>query len=141
MSPEGSLPEAKRATLQLPEDELTIVNNLMTVASNEEAWSVMLQWGNNDFTKTNRLNRGVLIEVTQILSKTNVKNRVRPPLTPSEVDDVLARFSADESNDWITGIQKGLTDKNWADLIAHRASQFTSQWSLTLSPRDSETPS
>jgi hypothetical protein len=68
----------------------------------------------------------VLIKITRLLSTTDLKDSVLPQLNETEAEKVLADFSDDEISNWKTAIVKGVTSQDWADLIAHRASQFAS---------------
>jgi hypothetical protein len=116
---EDPLPKAKRAKLSLPPDQLTTVYNELEKISYKKMWSNLFERG--DDSQMEDLMSSVLVVITRLLSRTDLKAIVLP-----EVDDddsaagVLADFTADEINQFKDGLRKGVVDKNWADLVAHR---------------------
>jgi hypothetical protein len=114
---EDSLPEAKRAKLSLPPDQLTTVYNELKKASYKKMWSQVFR---GDGSQMEDLMSSVLVVVTRLLSRTDLKAIVLPELDNDEAAGVLAGFTADEINQFKDGLRKGVVDKNWADLVAHR---------------------
>jgi hypothetical protein len=75
----------------------------------------------------------VLRDLTSALASTKQKSSfIRPPST-DEADQIVGGFTEYELSMWQDGLQKGLSDKDWADLIAHRTYCLTSD---ALKPTD-----
>ena len=120
---EDSLPKAKRAKLDLPPDQLRTVYNELQQASHTRMWSTVFETAADD-SQMRYLMSSVLAVITRLLSRTDLKAIVLPELDDAEVADVLAGFTPDEINEFKDGLRKGLVDKDWADLVAHRTFQF-----------------
>ena len=114
---EDSLPKAKRAKLSLPADQLTTVYNELEKASYSGMWSNIFE---RDGSQIEHLMLSVLIKITWLFSRTDLKAIVLPELDVRKAAGVLADFTADEINQFKDGLRKGVVDKNWADLVAHR---------------------
>jgi Mg/Co/Ni transporter MgtE len=115
---EDSLPKAKRAKLSLPPDQLTTVYNELEKTSYKKMWSNVFERG--DGSQMEDLMSSVLVVITRLLSRTDLKAIVLPELDDDEAAGVLADFTADEINQFKDGLRKGVVDKNWSDLVAHR---------------------
>jgi hypothetical protein len=120
-----SSPKPKRAKLDMPEDPLTTVYSAMDEESELLDWPNTLNRSIVNPKVMYRLNSTVLTKLTGLLSTTVLKDTVHPPLDNVKADKVLADFSHEETTEWETAIEKGITRRDWADLIAHRAFLFT----------------
>jgi hypothetical protein len=115
---EDSLPEAKFAKLRLPQDQLTTVYDELEKASDRRMWSYVFERGGGP--QIEEMMSSALGVITLLLSRTDLKAIVLPKLYEDEAVGVLAGFTADEINQFKDGLRKGVVDKNWADLVAHR---------------------
>jgi hypothetical protein len=115
---EDPLPKAKRAKLSLPPDQLGTVYNELEQESRLRMWSTLFKTAADaaDASQMRYLMLSVLRVIKRLLSRTD--------LNEAELNGVLAGFTADEINEFEDGLRKGLVDKNWADLVAHRTFQF-----------------
>jgi hypothetical protein len=114
----NTVPEAKRAKLSLPQDQLTTVYNELEKTSDRRIWPDIFERGGSP--RMEMLMSSVLVVITRLLSRTDLKAIVLPKLDEDEAAGVLAGFTADEINQFKDGLRKGVVDKNWADLVAHR---------------------
>lgn len=114
---EDSLPKAKHPKLSLPPDQLTTVYVELEKTSYQKMWSDRFR---GDGSQIEDVMSSVLVVITQLLSRTDLKDNVLPGLDGNAAASVLAGFTADEIIQFKDGLRKGVVDKNWEDLVAHR---------------------
>jgi hypothetical protein len=54
------------------------------------------------------------------LPTTDIKGSVIVAATRPQADELVRGLDDDEVKEWKDGVQKGVMNNNWADLIAHR---------------------
>jgi hypothetical protein len=77
--------------------------------------------------------------LTSVLSKTDLKDRVIPPLTSTGSWEIVNSFKDEDIKKWKKGIIKGSEDGDWSELIEHRTFCFTSGGRTTFDHCNSDT--
>ena len=116
-SPLASSSSAKRPKTQLPDDQLTALVNNMKLLS-ESRWQGEMA-SNNDSVQWN-LRADVLMHLTSELASTNMKGAVIPSPNFSGALAILKTFTKNELDQWKNGIQNGVENNDWNDLLTHR---------------------
>jgi hypothetical protein len=135
LSPEMSSNTTKRAKLELPPEQLTIINDGMISTSNVFKQVVDV----DDLQALKRVSSYILAHLVQLLSTTSAKASTFQPLTAQQAQGVIDGFNDHELDEWKAGLQKGFQDNDWSGLIAHRTSQFAFKRRVCYNRRDSET--
>jgi len=63
--------------------------------------------------------------LTSELSKTDSKSTFLNSLHPSDAAQLINDFNDNELKEWEAGVEKGVKERDWTDLIAHRTYDFT----------------
>jgi hypothetical protein len=138
----------KRPKLNLPQQQLTVLNKHMKYMSGRQIWQIRFDSAGDDNSQWRDLFSDVLMSLTLRLATTDLKTSIIPPQDLDGSDNIVKGFNNDDLREWKDGVQKGVKEDDWTDLIAHRmyhsapesfdASQ--SNWNLTTIDRyDSET--
>ena len=137
LSPEMSSNTTKRAKLELPPEQLTIINDGMILVSN--VFNPSFEKVADDQANLKMLSSYILAHLVQLLSTTSAKASTFQPLTAQQAQGVIDGFNDHELDEWKAGLQKGFQDNDWSGLIAHRTSQFAFKRRVCYNRRDSET--
>jgi len=126
-SPDASISphNAKRPRNDLPLDQLTTVNDTMKQESDMGFWPYVFEASSDEPGSRNKLLVKVLTELTAQLSKTDSKSRFLDSLNFGDAAQLINDLNDDELKEWEAGLEKGVKERDWTDLIAHRTYDFT----------------
>ena len=62
----------------------------------------------------------ILLILALQLQDTAQRNSFIPPPSPLEALDIVMEFSDEEKEQWGLGVQNGINNNDWSDLIRHR---------------------
>jgi hypothetical protein len=111
---------AKRAKLDVPDNQLISINEQMNVISNEDKWPTILENANKNPEQMPRLSSNILVALTGVLSTTDAKDTILAEPTVSQAKSLVQRFDSKELKEWEAGLRKGVNERDWTDLITHR---------------------
>jgi len=127
-SPDPSISphDAKRPRLNdLPLDQLTTINDTMNQVSNMSFWPRMFEASSGEPEQTNFLLLQVLTHLTSKLSTTDSKSIFLNTLNLGDAVQLINNLNDEELKEWETGLEKGVKEQDWTDLITHRTYDFT----------------
>ena len=90
------------------------------------AWSAKMYWPSSllavdkDSNTMNMLLMNVLWYLVDQLATVAKANTVAP-MTPDQAFSFLEGFNAEERQEFVVGLHKGVNEHDWTDLITHRA--------------------
>jgi hypothetical protein len=107
--------------MDLPRSQLTLLNDEMKDLSRCQDWQIRIDEleADGDDTKWQHLFSHVLIHLASKLA-VDLKASIVPSQTLDQADEIVKSFSEDEFKEWKDGVQKGVKEGDWTDLIAHR---------------------
>ncbi len=108
----------KRPKLVLPQDQLNALNDSMKNYSRRKRWLYRIDDAGDDASEWRDLFSDVLLFLTDQLAATDLKGSVIPAQTPNKANEMVMGFDNDEFKEWKGGVQKGVKENDWADLIS-----------------------
>jgi hypothetical protein len=103
------------------ENELKSLNDMMNALSTDQLWPTKLQDAIHDPDELYYLLASVLVTLTGELMMTPSKSRYRPPMLTIDIAiGEINSMKADERDQLINALRRGIEKRNWEDLIRHR---------------------
>jgi hypothetical protein len=112
----------KQAKLELPQEQMAELIVKMNYHSSRPSapWEPRFHDAASDTLLKVLLFSEVMVRLTEALDETDLKEIVIPPKELSQACALVSNFNDKELKDWEDGVRKGIKEKNWGDLIAHR---------------------
>jgi hypothetical protein len=118
-SPPASPSPGKRPKLDVSLEQL---RDKMGVRSKICAWELRIS--GDDDSKWQVL-ADVFCDLTTVLATSGLKGSVIPPVSKNEAEDIVRGFTGEEFNEWKDGVNKGVREGDWGELIKHRMFHYT----------------
>jgi hypothetical protein len=120
-SPPASSSANKRLKPILPTAQLEALNNAMEKLSRRNQWQRRFADAQNDASQSawRDLFSDVLICLSLLLSTTNLKDSVIPPIAYDKADSLVNDLTDEEFKEWVNGVQTGVKKNDWEHLIVH----------------------
>jgi hypothetical protein len=114
------LPTTKRVKLDVPQDQLAVLNIELNTQSESAVWPLRLQQGFENPLKMTALLSEILVRLLLSVAKTSVKDHVVGSMYRDQAEEFVKNFNPDERRDWEDGIKMCMESKDWKDLITQR---------------------
>jgi hypothetical protein len=121
-------------TFNLPQEQLAMFNE--RVAFQQSLWKDRIRDAEDDIWRN--VLADVLRFLTEELSITDLRGRTIGARSFHQAKDLVETFNDEEIQEWKSGLQKGLKDNDWLDLVTHRTHHFVSGGQITFEHYDSE---
>jgi hypothetical protein len=121
VSPPPSFSTNKRLKQDSAEQMKTLVAAKMAEYSSASMWDLRMDKATVDESKWKPLMASILFHLGDaLLANTDEKDKFSASLTLSRAMEIVNSFSDDDYEEWKKGVQKGVVNGDWTDLVEHR---------------------
>ena len=119
-SPSSSSTNKRIKQDSMPTEQMTKLVAAMNKYS--KTWGGMMDAAEDDDSEWKLLFAHVLMKLTDTLANTDVGDKFIAPQTSGQAEKIVDGFSNDDFKEWKKGLQKGVVNGDWKDLVEHRKS-------------------
>ena len=104
----------------LSQDQLTALNEAMNDLSHSGGWQSRIADAGDDASKLRSLFSNILFYLCSVLLAIAPKANIIATPLPKQANELVRNLNNDGLEEWQRGVQRGLSEGDWAVLTAHR---------------------